>query len=77
MTAKKYLTTKSGSAWIATDAPRFAKIRDGLEKPASDRAYYIAMGVTYSGRYEFPVKSFYWANQSTGMKFKSFPALND
>ena len=49
MTAKKYLTTKSGSAWIATDAPRFATIRDGLEKPASDRAYYIAMGVIVAG----------------------------
>lgn len=39
--------------------------------------YYIAMGVTYTDRYEFPHKTFYWCNQQTGMQFKPFPALND
>jgi len=38
--------------------------------------YYIAMGVTYTDKFEFPEKRFYWAT-SADFKFKSFPELND
>lgn len=37
----------------------------------------MALGVSYTGRYEFPEKTFYWCSQATGMTFKQFPALND
>lgn len=42
---------------------------------ASD--YYIALGVCFSERYEFPEKKFYWCSSANGMTFESFPALND
>ena len=38
--------------------------------------YYIAMGVTYTDKYEFPEKRFYWA-LSTNYSFCAFPAKND
>lgn len=41
-----------------------------------NRDYYIAMGVTFSDKYEFPEKRFYWAS-SADFIFKPFPALND
>jgi len=37
--------------------------------------YYICMGVTFTDKYEFPTKCFYWAS-STDFKFKPFPAVN-
>lgn len=50
--------------------------------------YYIAMGVCYKDRYEFPEKKFYWCsstNQANAVsketvnafKFVQFPELND
>jgi radial spoke head protein 9 len=39
--------------------------------------YYIALGVCYCDRYEFPEKKFFWCSQSNGMKFTAFPGLND
>jgi len=41
-----------------------------------NRDYYIAMGICYSGLWEFPDKTFYWAS-STDFKFTAFPKLND
>jgi radial spoke head protein 9 len=38
--------------------------------------YYIAMGVTYTDKFEFPEKRFFWA-LSTDFKFKPFTTLND
>lgn len=38
--------------------------------------YFVAIGYTATGKYEFPVKSFYWAS-SRDFKFKAFPELND
>ena len=38
--------------------------------------YYICMGVTYTDKYEFPEKRFYWAS-STDFKFKPFGPIND
>ncbi len=38
--------------------------------------YYIAVGLTYTNRYEFPQKTFYYAT-SSDFKFQPFPALND
>jgi len=40
-----------------------------------NRDYYVAMGITYSDKYEFPEKRFYWA-LSTDFKFQAFPSLN-
>ena len=37
--------------------------------------YYIAMGVTYSGKYEFPEKRFYYAT-SNNFEFVAFPEIN-
>lgn len=37
--------------------------------------YYIAMGVTYSNKYEFPEKRFYYC-KSADFEFKPFPELN-
>ena len=37
--------------------------------------YYIALGISYSERYEFPEKKFYWCC-SSDMTFVEFPALN-
>jgi radial spoke head protein 9 len=39
------------------------------------RDYYIAMGITYSDKYEFPEKNFYYA-LSSDFKFVAFPPLN-
>jgi len=36
--------------------------------------YYICMGVTYTDKYEFPEKRFYWAS-SNSFSFKAFGAL--
>ena len=36
--------------------------------------YYIAMATRYTGMYEFPVKTFYWA-LSTDFVFKEMPDL--
>lgn len=41
-----------------------------------NKDYYIAMGVTYEERYEFPTKKFYWAS-SSDFVFSEFPPLND
>ena len=38
--------------------------------------YYIAMGVCYNDRFEFPEKKFFWC-MSGNMVFQPFPALND
>ena len=38
--------------------------------------YYIAVGITYTGQYEFPLKKFYWA-LSSDYKFSEMPDLND
>ena len=38
--------------------------------------YYVALGLVYTGRYEFPSKRFYYC-LSTDFLFKPFPALND
>lgn len=38
--------------------------------------YYVALGIQYSGMYEFPVKHFYYAS-SQDFTFKPFPDLND
>lgn len=38
--------------------------------------YYVAMGLVYTGRYEFAEKRFYYA-LSTDFVFRPFPALND
>jgi radial spoke head protein 9 len=38
--------------------------------------YYICLGVTFTDKYEFPEKRFYWAS-SADFKFKNFPTLND
>lgn len=38
--------------------------------------YYVAVGITFSGIYEFPTKKFYWA-LSTDFKFSELPDLND
>jgi radial spoke head protein 9 len=42
----------------------------------TSKDYYIVMGVKYTGKYEFPVKIFYWAS-SVDFNFKIFEALND
>ena len=38
--------------------------------------YYIAMGISYSGKYEFPVKKFYWA-LSSDFTFREMPTLTE
>jgi radial spoke head protein 9 len=38
--------------------------------------YYIAIGLVYTGRYEFATKRFYYCT-SQDFVFKAFPALND
>lgn len=38
--------------------------------------YYLCLGVTYTDKYEFPEKRFYWAS-SSDYKFKPFGAIND
>lgn len=38
--------------------------------------YYIALGLTYKGKFEFPTKKFFWC--LTGdYEFKEMPELND
>ena len=37
--------------------------------------YFVAIGYTFNGKYEFPVKTFYWAS-SRDYKFQAFPELN-
>jgi radial spoke head protein 9 len=44
---------------------------DGMEAD-----YYICMGVTYTDKYEFPEKRFFWAS-SNAFCFKPFATLND
>ena len=39
--------------------------------------YYIALGIIYKDRYEFPQKRFYWCSPANGMVFEAFPAVND
>lgn len=39
--------------------------------------YYVAMGVCYQNRYEFPEKKFYWCSPANQMVFEAFPALNE
>ena len=41
-----------------------------------DADYYICMGVTYTDKYEFPEKRFFWAS-SNNFTFKAFPPIND
>lgn len=38
--------------------------------------YYLCLGITYTNKYEFPEKRFYWAS-AADFKFKSFQAIND
>lgn len=40
-----------------------------------NKDYYVAMGTSYTDKYEFPEKRFYWA-LSTDFKFQAFPDLN-
>ena len=37
--------------------------------------YYVAIGLTYNGKYEFPHKRFYFASGSN-FEFEPFPELN-
>jgi radial spoke head protein 9 len=39
--------------------------------------YYIAMGICYNDRFEFPEKKYYWCSSSNNMIFEAFPAIND
>lgn len=39
--------------------------------------YYIALGIIYKDRYEFPQKRFFWCSSTNGMVFEAFPDLND
>lgn len=39
--------------------------------------YYVAMGVCYNDRFEFPEKKFYWCSSANNMCFEAFPLLND
>jgi len=39
--------------------------------------YYVAVGICYNDRYEFPEKKFYWCNQANNMTFEAFPPLHD
>jgi radial spoke head protein 9 len=39
--------------------------------------YYVCVGVTYCGQYEFPTKNFYWALASSGYNFKEMPTLSE
>ena len=41
----------------------------------TERDYYIAIGLTYNGMYEFPRKRFYYAT-SANFEFAAFPELN-
>jgi len=41
-----------------------------------DKDYFIAMGVTYTDKYEFPEKCFFWAS-SADFVFKPFKSMND
>ena len=38
--------------------------------------YYVAMGISYRGKYEFPVKKFYWA-LSSDFTFREMPSLTE
>jgi radial spoke head protein 9 len=38
--------------------------------------YFVAIGYTHSGKYEFPTKTFYWCS-SNSFKFEEFPELNN
>jgi radial spoke head protein 9 len=40
------------------------------------RDYYIAIGLQYKGRYEFPLKKFYWTTGAS-YKFEPLPAPNE
>ena len=39
--------------------------------------YYIALGICYADRYEFPEKKFYWCSSANNLTFEQFPTLND
>ncbi len=39
--------------------------------------YYIAQGINFSGKYEFPEKSFFWCSTQNNFAFMPFEALND
>lgn len=39
--------------------------------------YYVAVGICYNDRYEFPEKKFYWCNQANNMTFEQFPKLHE
>lgn len=41
----------------------------------NERDYYIAVGLTYNGQYEFPNKRFFFAT-SANFEFTAFPELN-
>jgi len=41
-----------------------------------NKDYYIILAISYSNKYEFPEKSFYYAS-SSDFTFKKFPVLND
>ena len=38
--------------------------------------YYVAMAISYRGKYEFPVKKFYWA-LSSEFTFREMPSLTE
>jgi hypothetical protein len=40
-----------------------------------DNDYYIAIGLTYNGKYEFPYKRFYYAS-GANFEFVPFPEIN-
>lgn len=39
--------------------------------------YYVAVGICYNDRYEFPEKKFYWCSSTNNMTFEPFPAVHD
>jgi hypothetical protein len=39
--------------------------------------YYIALGICYNDRFEFPEKKFYWCSTANNMTFEAFPEVND
>ena len=58
------------------DIPDFEELLFWGKIIGTNNDYYIAMGVNYSGMYEFPVKVFFWAS-SVDFAFKPFPDLNE
>jgi|TARA_B110000238_G_C15964788_1_gene369060 hypothetical protein len=39
--------------------------------------YYIAIGICYNDRFEFPEKKFYWCSPANNMVFEAFQPMNE